>query len=98
MSGTCRVTNSATREHLVHRLGALDPELAEAVARDERVVRDDAHAERERPPGDLLADAPEAEDAERLVGELDPAVARPLPATLLERGIGLRNFTINVMY
>ena len=67
-------------EQLLQRLGALDAELAEAVAGEERVVRDDPHAERERAARDLLADAAEAEDAERLVGELDAAVARALPA------------------
>ena len=44
-----------------------------------------------RPPGDLLADPAEAEDAERLAGELDPAPARALPAALLQRRVGLRD-------
>ena len=43
------------------------------------------------PPGDLLADPAEAEDAERLAGELDPAPARALPGSLLQRGVRLRD-------
>ena len=73
------------------RLGPLDAELAEPLLRDERVVRDDAHLEPERAARDLLADAPEAEDAERLARELEAAVARALPAALLERRVGLRD-------
>ena len=62
------------------RLDALDAELAEALRRDERVVRDDAHAEPERAARDLLADAAEAEHAERLAGELDAAPAPSAPS------------------
>ena len=78
-------------EHVAHRLRALDPELAVALLRDERVVRDDAHPETARPAGDLLTDPPEAEHAERLAGELDPAPLRALPAALLECGVRLRD-------
>ena len=67
-------------EHVVHRLGALDAELAEALLRDERVVRDDAHAEPARAARDLLTDPAEAEHAERLAGELDPAPASSAPS------------------
>ena len=70
---------------------ALDAELAEAVVADERVVRDDLHPEPDRPAGDLLADPAEAEHAERLALELDPAPPRALPAMLLQRGVGLRD-------
>ena len=76
---------------IVGRLDALDAELAEAVLRDERVVRDDAHLETERATRDLLADASEAEHAERLAGELDAAEARALPAPLRERRVRLRD-------
>ena len=72
-------------------LDALGAELAEAVGRDERVERDDAHAEAERAARDLLADPAEAEHAERLAAELDAAVRAPLPAALLERGVRLRD-------
>ena len=76
---------------LLRRLRRVDAELAEAVDRDERVVRHDAHPQPERATGDELADAPEPEHAERLVGELDAAPARPLPAPLLQRRVGLRD-------
>ena len=79
------------REHLVRALDALDAELAEALLGDERVVGDDAHPEAERAPGDLLADAAEAEHAERLALELDPAPGRALPAALLQRRVRLRD-------
>ena len=69
----------------------LDAEIAEPLAPDERVVGDDAHPEAERAACDLLADAPEADHAERLSGELDAAPARALPAALLERGVRLRD-------
>ena len=78
------------REHAVERV-ALDARLAEALGRDERVVGDDAHLQPERAAGDLLADPPEAEDAERLLRELDPAPLRALPAPLDERGVRLRD-------
>ena len=79
------------REDRVRVVGVLDAELAEALGRDERVVADDAHAEAERATRDLPADPAEAEHAERLVGELDPAPARPLPPALLQRRVRLRD-------
>ncbi len=56
-------------------------------------MRDDAHAQADRAPGDLLPDPAEAEHAERLPVELDPAVRRALPAPLLQRGVRLRDVT-----
>ena len=79
------------REHVSGRLDALDAELAEAVVGDERVVGDDAHAEADRAARDLLADAAEAEHAERLAVELDAAPGLALPAALLQRGVRLRD-------
>src|SRR5207302_2092826 len=79
------------REDLGAGLGAFDSQLPETLARDERIVRDHPHLEAQGPSCDLLADAPEAEDAERLAGQLQAAVARPLPAALLERGMSLRD-------
>src|SRR5439155_16841410 len=78
-------------ENLLRALGALDPELAKSVFRDEGVVREDAHLEPNSSPRDLLADAAEAENPERLSRQLDPTPARALPASLLERGVRLRN-------
>ena len=60
------------RQHVVQRLEPLDAKLAEPLLGDERVVGDHAHLEPERPPRDLLADATEAEDAERLARESRP--------------------------
>ena len=59
-------------KRLVLGLGALDAELAEALLGDERVVRDDAHPEAERAARDLLPDAPEPEDDERLPSSSTP--------------------------
>src|SRR5205814_2389864 len=63
------------------RLEPLDAELAEALGRDEGVVRDDMHAEPDGAAGDLLPDSPETEHAERLPRELDASVRLALPAT-----------------
>ena len=62
------------------RLEQLDVDLAGPLGGHERVVGDHLHAEGERPLGDELADAAEADDAERLVGQLDALPLRPLPA------------------
>ncbi len=59
---------------LGHRLiqrQQLDAHLSRLVGRHERVVRHDMHAECPRPVGDQLADATEADDRQRLVGQLD---------------------------
>ena len=76
---------------LLRRLGSFGAELAEAVGRDVRIERDDAHAETERAPGDLLADPAEAEHAERLAAKLDAGVGAALPAPLLQRRVRLRD-------
>ena len=55
------------------------------------VEGDEAHAEAARPVGDELADPSEADDAERLVGELDALPLAALPATVDEGGVGLRD-------
>ena len=67
----------------------LDAHLLGPILGDERVVRHEAHPEALGPVGDELADAAEADDAERLVGQLDAFPAAPLPATGHERGVGL---------
>ena len=78
------------REHLVERR-ALDSELTEPLGRDERVVGDHLHLQAERAARDLAADPAEPEHAEHLVGELDPAPLRPLPAPCDERRMCLRD-------
>ena len=67
----------------------LDAELAAALGRHERVEGDEAHPEAAGPVGDELADAAEADDAERLVGQLDALPPAALPAPGDERGVGL---------
>ena len=79
-----------TREHLVERR-ALDAELAKPFGGHERVVGEDAQLEAERAARDLLADAAEAEHAQRLARELDAPEARALPAAVLERRVRLRD-------
>ena len=80
----------ARRHDLIER-HQLDAHLAGAVGGHERVVGDEAHLERLGAVGDELADPAEADDAERLVGELDALPARPLPAAGGERGVRLRH-------
>ena len=67
----------------------LDTELAAAFGGHERVEGDEPHAEAAGPVGDELADATEAGDAERLVGELDALPLAALPAPGDERRVGL---------
>jgi hypothetical protein len=69
----------------------LDATLTGLVGRHERVVGDEAHPEPAGPVGDELADAPKADDAERLVGEFDPLPFAPLPPAGDQRGMGLGN-------
>src|SRR4051812_2245160 len=78
-------------EDFLARLRAVDAELAEPLLRDERVEGEDAHPEADRLAGDLLADLAEAEDAERLVRELDSAPLRALPLAFFQGSVGLRN-------
>ena len=78
-------------EHPVERLRALDAEVAEALLGDERVVRNDTHAQADGAARDLLADPSEPDHSERLAFQLDPVPARTLPAALLERRVGLRD-------
>ena len=66
-------------EHVVGGLGLLGADLAEALRADERVVGDDAHAEGAGADRDQLADAAEAEHAERLALDLGPAELRRAP-------------------
>ena len=67
----------------------LDVELAGPLGGDERVVGDDPHAEGAGPLGDQLADAAQADDAEGLVGQLDPDPLGALPAPVHQGGVGL---------
>ncbi len=77
------------RVDLLGRRRRLDTELAEAIGRDEGIVGDDAHAEAERTVRDLASDAPEAQHAERLPGELDPGEALAVPRSRGQRRVRL---------
>ena len=70
------------------RLGLLGAELGDALGRHERVVGDGAHAQRARPRRDEPADAAEAEQRERLVGQLDAGEALALPGAVAQRALG----------
>ena len=63
-----------------HRLGTL--------LVDVRIVADDVHIEGERALGDARADAPHADDAERLAAQLDTDVLLAIPLALLHRLVG----------
>ena len=67
---TWRVTKSAAPHQLVE-VDQVDVELPGPLRRDEGVVGDEPHAERAGPLRHELADAPEPDDAEHLVGQLD---------------------------
>ena len=69
----------------------LDTHLTSAIGRHEGVVCHEAHAECLGPVGDKLANAAEANNAQRLVGELDTLPTRALPTARLERCVSLRN-------
>ena len=77
------------REDGLLRRCSLHAQLPKALSGDERVERDDAHAERQRAARDLLSDPAEAEQPEGLARKLLPGVARALPAACLYGRMGL---------
>jgi len=79
------------RVDLIGRVRLLDLQRLVELGRDERVVGDDAHAERLRAVRDELPDAAEAEDPERLVHELDAAEVLAVPASGAQRAVRLRD-------
>ncbi len=91
VAGRCSVTQSASATASSTRLGQLGAALAHAVGADERVVRDDAHAEPAGAGRDELPDAAEADHRERLVGQLDATEAAALPAPVDQRRVRLRD-------
>ncbi len=68
----------------------LDAELRGLLRREERIVAEHAHLEGLGPLGDFLADAAEADDAERLVGELRAHVRVAVPLAFDQALIGWR--------
>ena len=76
-------------EQVLEALGPLDPELAEALGRDELVEGDDLHVEALGALGDELADAAEADHPEGLAVELGALELGPLPGAAGERAVRL---------
>ena len=70
------------RQHVADLLDPRDAELGGLLGGEERIVAEHAHLECLGPLGDLLADAPQADDAERLVGELRAHVGLAVPLAL----------------
>jgi phosphoglycerate dehydrogenase-like enzyme len=64
-----------------------DAHLGRAAGLHVRVVGDHVHAERGEPLRDEDADPAEADDAERLLVELDAGVLRPLPLAVAQRRV-----------
>ena len=91
VSGEWSVTTSDAASSSSTVSACSTPRSRKRSAPDERVVRDDRHPEPERAARDLLADPPEADDAERLPGDLDAAPTGALPPAVLERGVRLRD-------
>ena len=89
--GTCRVTRSARPSSSSTLSSALDAELAEALGGDELVEGDDVHLEALGALGDELADAAEADHAERLAVELGALELGPVPAPVDQRAVRLRD-------
>ena len=89
--GTCRVTTSARPSSSLELLDPFDAELAEALRRDELVEGEHVHLEALGALGDELADAAEADHAERLAVELGALELGPLPGAAGERGVGPRD-------
>ena len=79
------------REELGKRLDPVDAELGEALGAHVGIEGEDLHVQAAREPRHLPPDAAEADEAERLPGELVAGEPRAVPAALLERGVGLGN-------
>src|SRR6185295_14667877 len=75
----------------VVELDLLDADLERALGAEEGIIGDDFHAKPERPVGDDRADIAAADDAERLVEELDAHEAVLLPLAGMRRGVGFGN-------
>ena len=77
--------------HELRQRHEVDAHLPAAVGRDEGVIREQAHSERERPLRHELPDPPEADDAQHLVVQLDAFPPGALPATILQGRVRLRD-------
>ncbi len=76
-------------DELLDRRDEVDADLAGTVGAHVRVVGHELHAERVGALRDEHADATEADDAERLVVELDALPPRAVPLVVLEVAVGL---------
>ena len=82
---------SADCVDLLRRRCPIHAEIAEPLLGEERVERDDAHAEALRAGRDELADAAEAEDAEHLAVEFDAGELAAFPRSAGEGRMCLRD-------
>ena len=78
----------ALRQQLVAGRDGLDAELGGLLGGDERVEPDHLHVEADGAAGDLAADAAEADDAERLAGDLGAEELVAVPLAGLHGGVG----------
>lgn len=76
------------RQHLLRRADQLDTQLLRPRGGDERVVADDLHLHSHRPRRDGLADPPQADDAQRLAGQLRTHELLAVPAALDKALVG----------
>ena len=75
-------------KHVPHLFHPLDTEFGGLFLGEKRVKAEDPHLEGHRPLGDFLADAAEADDAERFVGKLRPHVRFAVPLAGEEAVVG----------
>ena len=80
-------------EPLLERGEPPDLQRTEPLFAHIRIVARDVHPERERPRRDLAADAPHADDHQRLSLELGAEELRAIPLALAHRGGGVRKVT-----
>jgi hypothetical protein len=73
------------RQHVVDLLVPLDAKLLRLLLRHERVVAEHPHLQRLGPLHHRQADTAEADDAERLAGDLGAHVLRTIPAAFDQR-------------
>ena len=76
------------RQHVANVSTRLDAQLGGPLLAEERIVAEHAHLEGLGPLGDRLADAAQADDAERLAGQLRAHVLVAVPLALDQALIG----------
>jgi hypothetical protein len=78
-------------EERVERRHAVHPQGLEPLLSDVWVIRQDSHAKRVRPRGDLAADAPQADNTKGPPAELAAKQRGAIPAPLTHRLVGTRH-------